>query len=38
MKADGPGAHIPVIVEDEEYGETIVNYFNKKESHGLLGF
>ncbi|MBK7106474.1 MAG: cellulase family glycosylhydrolase [Ignavibacteriae bacterium] len=30
MKADGPGAHIPVIVEDEEYGETIVNYFNKK--------
>ncbi len=30
MKADGPGAHIPVIVEDLEYGETIVNYFNKK--------
>ncbi|MBK8946758.1 MAG: cellulase family glycosylhydrolase [Ignavibacteriae bacterium] len=30
MKANGPGAHIPVIVEDEEYGETIVNYFNKK--------
>lgn len=29
MSADGPGAHIPVI-SDEEYGETIVNYFNQK--------
>lgn len=29
MSADGPGAHIPVIA-DEEYGETIVNYFSKK--------
>jgi len=29
MSADGPGAHIPVIA-DENYGETIVNYFNKK--------
>lgn len=29
MSADGPGAHIPVI-SDEEYGERIVNYFNKK--------
>lgn len=30
MKEDGPGAHIPVIVKDLEYGKTIVNYFNKK--------
>ncbi len=30
MKADGPGAHIPVIVTDNEYGETIVDYFGKK--------
>lgn len=30
MKEDGPGAHIPVIVKDTEYGETIVEYFNKK--------
>jgi len=30
MTADGRGAHVPVIVEDLEYGETIVDYFSKK--------
>lgn len=29
MSADDPGAHIPVI-SDEEYGKTIINYFKKK--------
>lgn len=29
MSADGPGAHNPVIA-DEEYGKTIIDYFNKK--------
>ncbi len=29
MSADDPGAHVPVI-SDEEYGKTIIKYFKKK--------